>query len=51
MSDVPWSAIVGTRTRIAHDYRDFDTAIAEQIIDHDLPLLRRSIQRYLFGRR
>ena len=47
MPTIPWRAIIGTRTRIAHDCGAFDTDITQRTIDADLPVLRRTIEQAL----
>ena len=44
---VPWSDIIGMRNRIAHDYMNIDLDIVWEVIHHDLPTLKSSVQRLL----
>ena len=44
---VPWSDIIGMRNRIVHDYMNIDLDIVWEVIHHDLPTLKSSVQRLL----
>ena len=44
---VPWSDVIGMRNRIAHDYMNIDLDIVWEVIHHDLPTLKSSVQRLL----
>jgi uncharacterized protein with HEPN domain len=44
---IPWSDIIGMRNRIAHDYMNVDLDIVWEVIHHDLPTLKSSVQRLL----
>ena len=44
---IPWSDIIGMRNRIAHDYMNVDLDIVWEVIHHDLPSLKSSVQQLL----
>ena len=45
--NVPWRAIIGMRNRIAHDYLNIDLDIVWDVVQHDLPNLKRHVQDVL----
>lgn len=45
--DIEWSEIVGLRNILIHEYFGVDLAIVWEIIQTDLPLLKRKIKRLL----
>ena len=45
--DVPWRAIIGMRNRIAHDYLNIDLDVVWDVVQHDLPELKRRVQEML----
>lgn len=42
--DIPWSKIAGTRDFVIHEYFSIDTDLVWEIIQKDLPDLRRKIE-------
>jgi uncharacterized protein with HEPN domain len=46
-SDIDWDSIAGMRDRLAHDYGNVDLNILGEVVDKDLHLLVRSIDRVL----
>jgi len=44
-SDVEWYKIVGLRHRIVHEYFGIDIQIIWQILNNDLPVLRKDLSR------
>jgi uncharacterized protein with HEPN domain len=49
--DLPWSEITRMRDLLAHRYFDTTHAIVAATVSHDLPELRRAIDRLLEGTR
>jgi uncharacterized protein with HEPN domain len=45
--DVPWLEIVGMRHILVHDYFRIDTEIVWDVVERDLPRLKRSLQALL----
>jgi len=45
--EVPWSEIIGLRNRIAHAYYNIDQGVVWDIVQEDLPSLRRDVTRIL----
>ena len=45
--DVPWRAIIGMRNRIAHDYLNIDLDVVWDVVQHDLPDLKRRVHEVL----
>ncbi len=43
--DIPWSAIVALRNRIAHGYETVDHLLVWRIVQDDLPALRAAVSR------
>ena len=43
-ADVPWSAIVGMRNVLVHDYFGIDLAEVWSTVDRDLPVLRAQLE-------
>jgi uncharacterized protein with HEPN domain len=43
--EIEWHKVVGLRNRIIHDYFGVDLKIIWQIIDADLPLLRKTLSK------
>lgn len=41
---VPWSQIVGLRNRIVHEYFGVDLEVIWEIVQHDLPSLKRQVE-------
>jgi len=46
-SDVPWSAIIGMRNRIIHEYFNVNLTIVWEVTQNDLPPLKAYIHRML----
>jgi uncharacterized protein with HEPN domain len=44
---VPWSEIIGLRNRIAHAYYNIDQGVVWDIVQEDLPSLKREVARIL----
>lgn len=45
--EIPWSAIVSLRNRVAHGYETVDHSLVWQIVTSDLPGLEAAIERLL----
>ena len=45
--DIPWSAIIGTRNRLVHGYRQVDQAVLWSIIQDAIPTLLPQLQQLL----
>lgn len=46
-SDIPWTGPIGVRNMIAHEYFRVDFNIIWNIVDRDLPLFKKQIQKLL----
>lgn len=46
-SDIPWGQIISLRNRIVHEYFEINLGIAWDIVQDDLPVLKRQIQQIL----
>lgn len=44
---VPWRAIIGMRNRIVHDYLNIDLDIVWEVVQRDLPDLKRQVRMML----
>jgi uncharacterized protein with HEPN domain len=42
--NIPWSQIIGMRHILVHDYFQIDTEIVWDVVERDLPELKRSLQ-------
>ena len=47
-ADVPWAEIVAMRNILVHDYFRIDTEIVWQVVERDIPVLKRLLQRPLY---
>jgi uncharacterized protein with HEPN domain len=47
VSDVPWSKMIGMRHILVHNYFRIDTEIVWDVVERDLPVLKRSLQALL----
>jgi len=45
--DIPWLEIINMRHRIVHDYGNVNLQTVKEIVENDLPLLRKQIQSLL----
>ena len=45
--DINWKTIIGMRDEIIHHYFGIDLKVVWDTIEHDLPLLKRAVQRML----
>ncbi len=45
--EIPWKALSGIRNRIVHEYFNVDVSIIWQIIEKDLPELKRNLKKQL----
>ena len=45
LSDLPWSSITGTRNIIVHGYIKIDKQIIWNIVEDDVPVLRKRIEK------
>jgi uncharacterized protein with HEPN domain len=45
--DIPWSKMIGMRNILVHDYFRIDTEIVWQVVERDLPDLKRLLQALL----
>ena len=45
--EIPWSAVISLRNRIAHGYETVDHALVWQIVNHDLPEVATALRRLL----
>ena len=43
-AQIPWTQIAGLRNRIVHDYFGLDLEIIWEIIQHDLPELKKQVR-------
>ena len=43
--NIPWTQIAGLRNRIVHDYFGLDLEIIWEIIQHDLPELKKQVRQ------
>lgn len=44
-SDIPWKQIIGARDKIVHHYFGVDVEIVWNIITHDLPELKKKLEK------
>lgn len=49
MPDVPWTAIVGMRHRLAHAYFGIDPDILWDVVETEAPALHRALRTYRAG--
>jgi uncharacterized protein with HEPN domain len=47
VADVPWSKMIGMRHILVHNYFRIDTEIVWDVVERDLPVLKRSLQTLL----
>jgi len=46
-SNIPWAKIIGMRHILVHDYFQIDTEVVWEVVEKDLPVLRRDIEALL----
>ena len=47
--EVPWRDLAGTRIILAHAYHHIDQDIIGNVVDRDIPLLRRQLEQIVAG--
>jgi uncharacterized protein with HEPN domain len=45
--NIPWAKIIGMRHILVHDYFQIDTEVVWEVVEKDLPVLRRDIESLL----
>ena len=45
--EVDWRAIIGLRNIIAHEYGNVDTEVLWEIVDEDIPVLRKQCAKIM----
>ncbi len=45
--EIPWSAIIGMRHKVVHDYLDVDEDIIWDVVTHDLPGIVLALDRFV----
>ena len=45
--DIPWSKMSGMRNILVHDYFRIDTEIVWQVVERDIPVLKRLLRALL----
>ena len=45
--EIPWSAILGLRNRLSHEYFRIDSELIRQVVDRDLADLSRRVRRLM----
>lgn len=45
--DIPWSAIIGTRSRLIHAYAEIDLDVVWSAAEFDLPRIVRLVEKLL----